>query len=186
MRNNYNLSNLGYKDFYILTECGKVKNTKSGKYLQKDYKNCYHLKHNSGKYKTVSLKTIYRAAYNKEYCEDNITPLENEVFKEIENTNGVYFISNCGRVKSYKKYSAVILKPYTNSKGYLRVSINGKKYFIHRLVAAAYLPKEDNKKIIHHKDGNKQNNNLSNLQRATHSENTQYYFLSLAAKGEKQ
>lgn len=186
MKNNYYyLSQQGYKDYYILQQDGKIKNTKSGKYLQIDYKYCYHLQRQDGTNKTVSLKSIYRAAFNKEFCIDNIKPLPNEVFKEIKGTGGKYFISNCGRVKSLNKYYAEILKPFENSKGYLRVNINGRKQFIHRLVAAAFLPIDNERKIIHHKDGNKKNNKLSNLQRATHSENTQYYYLSVAAaKGE--
>ena len=184
MTNYYYLSQQGFKEYYILTESGKIKNTKSGKYLQKDNKQCYRLLKKCGKPQTVSLKTLYRAAYNKEFCYDNIQPLPNEVFKEIADTNGKYFISNYGRVKSYTQYNATLLTPQPNNSGYLRVKINGKKQFIHRLVAAAFLPIEKDKKIIHHKDGNKKNNKLDNLQRATHKENTQYYYLSLAAKGE--
>jgi hypothetical protein len=54
--------------------------------------------------------------------------------------------------------------------------LNGKHYYIHRLVADAFIPKEENKKLVHHTDSNKKNNNLSNLRRVNHQENTLFYY----------
>ena len=78
-------------------------------------------------------------------------------------------ISNRGRIKSFNGYEAAILTANITRKGYERIQliIDGMKtsFLVHRLVAAAFLPKP--KTIydqIHHKDFNKLNNNSSNLE----------------------
>ena len=50
--------------------------------------------------------------------------VKKEEWKEIPNTGGRYFVSNCGRIKSYCGYTAIILKPYKHRNGYLEVKIN--------------------------------------------------------------
>lgn len=102
-----------------------------------------------------------------------------EVWKEIENTRGRYYISTLGRVISLCYRKPAVLKPQPWGNGYLCVEINGKKQRIHRLVANAFLDNPDNKPVVHHRDGNKHNNSLANLEWTTHKENTQYYYKSL-------
>lgn len=51
-----------------------------------------------------------------------------------------------------------------------------KKFFIHRLVACAFIPNPQDKEIVNHKDGNKKNNVQPNLEWMTGSENTQHYY----------
>lgn len=75
------------------------------------------MKQENGISKRVTIKYLYRLIYNKEYCKDNIDNLENEEWKAIERTNGKYFVSNKGRIKSYVGYEAIILK-YNYVKGY--------------------------------------------------------------------
>ena len=102
--------------------------------------------------------------------------LKGEVFKEIPNTNGKYFVSNCGRIKTYCGYTAKIRVLEEHYKGYLTIKLNGKHYYIHRLVADAFIPKEENKKLVHHTDHDKRNNNLKNLLRVSPKENTLFYY----------
>lgn len=102
------------------------------------------------------------------------SPVDEE-WKEIRQTAGDYFVSNYGRVISLKLTKPRIMKPF-NCNGYLYVSIDGHDRRIHRLVATAFIPNPEGKKIVHHKDGNKQNNKVSNLEWATASENIQAFY----------
>lgn len=89
-----------------------------------------------------------------------------------------YTINQDGEIHSFKKFPRGILKKsYPDKKGYLRTTMAVKKgkyrtEYIHRLVWMSF----NNKKIpkgleINHKDGNKSNNNLNNLEVVTHKEN---------------
>lgn len=112
----------------------------------------------------ISIKTIYRQVFNKEFSTDKIINLDGEIWKEIDETDGKYFVSNKGRIKSYCGHTARILKNEILH-GYSYVCICGKKERVHRLVASAFIyndkPKEKN--TVHHIDGNTQNNNSNNL-----------------------
>ena len=74
-----------------------------------------------------------------------------------------------GRIKSLRNYDAIILKPYSNQHGYLRVDIiqDGKRQskLVHKLTAAAWLPMPAQIDYqLHHKDFDKKNNAAANLE----------------------
>ena len=105
-----------------------------------------------------------------------------EIWKSIKGYEGLYEISNFGRVKSMPKLrmkKEKIMKP-SNRGGYLRISLSkdgiSKSFYIHRLVAESFIPNLDGKKEVNHIDGNKKNNNASNLEWSTRSENMKHAF----------
>lgn len=111
-----------------------------------------------------------------------------EIWKDIKGYEGLYQISNLGRVKSIsrsiklKKYTKIsddtIMKLDLNKSGYLYVSLckNGKykKCRVHRLVAEEFVDKPNGKNVVNHKDYNKTNNCSSNLEWVTNEENYDY------------
>ena len=111
-----------------------------------------------------------------------------EVWKNIEETNGIYQVSNKGRIKRvgiYKNqftswHNEYILKPAIHERGYLfvQLSVNGKilRRYIHRLVAQAFIPNVDKKATVNHKNGDKTNNCVENLEWCNQSYNTKHAY----------
>lgn len=102
-----------------------------------------------------------------------------EIWKSIEGYED-YVVSNLGRVKSLKNKSEIILRPILDCHGYLRVNLykNGVRNMlkIHRIVATAFINNPDGLPQVNHKDGNKENNVVNNLEWVTESQNSQHAF----------
>lgn len=103
--------------------------------------------------------------------------LDGEIWKPIPDYDG-YQVSNFGRVKSFKQGKIIILKPALAIVGYLFVGLfkkkKKKKIRIHQLVACAFIPNPENKPEVNHRDGNKFNNCVDNLEWVTSSENQRH------------
>lgn len=107
-----------------------------------------------------------------------------EIWKNIQNYEGLYQISNLGRVKSFRKstkygcQNEFILNPTIANNGYAQVTLynNAKrqKFLVHRLVANAFIPNPDNLPQINHKDENRLNNCANNLEWCTAEYNNAY------------
>ena len=113
-----------------------------------------------------------------------------EIWKDIEDYEGLYQVSNLGRIKSLEREVIAgrghkkvikkekILHPTDNSFGYLMIQLtkNGaqKNFLVHRLVAKAFIPNPNNYPEINHKDENKYNNCVENLEWCTKLYNMNY------------
>jgi hypothetical protein len=113
--------------------------------------------------------------------------INKEEWKDIKGYEGLYKISNSGRVKRLGKWvnagngyyaKEKILKNYKKDNGYLVVglTINSKekRFYIHRLVSQAFIPNPNNYPCVNHKDETRDNNNIDNLEWCTYEYNINY------------
>lgn len=105
-----------------------------------------------------------------------------EIWKDIKGYEGLYKISNYGRVESlpknrYGSKKSIILKPFLDKDGYERVCLcynNKRKYkHVHIIVAEHFVPNPELLPIVHHKNANKRCNFVGNLQWSTHQYNSE-------------
>jgi hypothetical protein len=115
-----------------------------------------------------------------------------EIWKPVVGWEDMYLVSNFGKIRSLDRrvggptvYGRVIkgkLRKPLNVKGYLSINLIDKKSGkstrngVHVFVAHAFIPNPQNKKCVNHIDGNKQNNNVKNLEWCTHQENNIHAF----------
>lgn len=106
-----------------------------------------------------------------------------EVWKDIKGYEGVYQVSSFGRVRSLDHYasngvSEILYKGVVLSQNkslpYNTVRLRRKTYYVHRLVAEAFLPNKNNYIEVNHKDENKRNNNVQNLEWCDRKYNNNY------------
>lgn len=108
---------------------------------------------------------------------------EIEVWKDVIGYEGSYVVSSMGRIKSLdreisfingntRKYKGRIIYGYKNDKGYIVVSLKGKQYKLHRLIAEAFIPNPKNKIEVDHINTIRDDNRAENLRWATSKENS--------------
>lgn len=107
--------------------------------------------------------------------------MKNEIWKDIVGYEGKYQVSNLGNVKSLNYHRSgreQILKPRTDGCGYQQIVLyksgNHKTYGIHRLVAIAFLENSENLPEVNHKDEDKTNNAVTNLEWCDRKQNCNY------------
>lgn len=114
---------------------------------------------------------------------------EKEVWKDVIGYEGMYQVSTFGRVRALEReieykngtrhtYPEKILSARLDKYGYLRTNLyksgKAKVKKIHRIVAESFIPNKDKKSTINHKDGNKLNNRVENLEWTTWGENNKH------------
>lgn len=103
--------------------------------------------------------------------------LPNEKWLDVVGYEGLYQVSNYGRVQSFQSIRPRILKPSVRN-GYLSVTLHKggdyQTFSIHILVAQHFVPNPENKPIVNHLDANRLNCRADNLEWGTYSENTQH------------
>lgn len=109
-----------------------------------------------------------------------------EIFVPVRGAEGHYEVSNTGRVRSVlggRRRGIELSQHPRNRKGYRVVSLvkDGKTQTatVHRLVASAFISNPENKPCVNHKDGIKQNNDVTNLEWVTYQENELHAFNTL-------
>ena len=112
-----------------------------------------------------------------------------EIWKDIEGYEGKYQVSNLGRVRSLDRVvekrdgttqfiHGTIIKPHNKVNGYKVVNLwrqkNSIHMYVHRLVAIAFIPNPGNLQEVNHKDEDKTNNHVDNLEWCSHRYNSMY------------
>lgn len=100
--------------------------------------------------------------------------MKEEIWKDVVGYEGIYQVSNLGRIKSLKR-KGKIKNTQLDKDGYEHLSLwhnsKAKRMSVHRIVAQAFIPNPENKPVVNHIDGNKTNNIVNNLEWCTRSEN---------------
>lgn len=114
-----------------------------------------------------------------------------EIWKDVAGYEGLYQVSNSGNVRSVDRiicqksgkmhpHKGIYIKKVVCNIGYVRVAISknakSKMVCVHRLVAMAFIPNPENKPQVNHKDGDKQNNSILNLEWVTAKENIKHSY----------
>lgn len=114
-----------------------------------------------------------------------------EIWKPIKDFENLYEVSNLGRVKSLPRIKInnrgkqltkeKIMKPHDFNNGYYKVPLTNKEhlkkyYLVHRLVAQSFIPNPNNLPQVNHKDGDKSNNCVNNLEWITKEDNIKHAY----------
>lgn len=111
-----------------------------------------------------------------------------EIWKDVKGVEDKYECSNTGKIrrKNYTKsfmtkygvktqqFVAKDLQGWLGNRGYMQVQIRGRKELVHRIIAETFIPNPENLPFVNHKDENKLNNNISNLEWCTCEYNNNY------------
>lgn len=112
--------------------------------------------------------------------------MEPEIWKDLAGYEGLYQVSNLGRVRSVSFTNNQvrnlprlhIMRPFDNGSGYLMLSLTKegqrKNYYVHRLVAAAFLPNYEDLPVINHRNHDTKDNRVENLEWCTQKENVHH------------
>lgn len=116
--------------------------------------------------------------------ENRTKKIKCEIYRDIPAYAGYYQASNLGNIKSLRTNK--VLAQIENNSGYpmVSISVNGKHEMktVHRLVAEAFIENPCGLRDVNHKDGNRKNNNVVNLEWVTHGDNIKHSYKELGRK----
>lgn len=130
----------------------------------------------------------------------NIDNIDGEIWRPIKGYEDLYEVSNLGRIKSMERFETgngygeynrkpIIKKQNFGTNGYLCTILTKNKikktFSIHRTVAVIFIDNPNNKRCVNHRDGDKTNNSVDNLEWCTHSENMYHAFKNGLARNKK-
>lgn len=181
---NYEISNLGEINRIGKTKKIPVKVSRDKNYVYAS------LSYAPYKSKQISVKSILDDLFDEHiYKDHSLDDLEGEVWKDVVGWEYCYEVSNFGRVKTKSRMrngrsntvvsvSSKIKDTYFDEDGYERVCLyfenKSKLLGVHRLVAEAFIPNPNNLPQVNHKDGDKANNTVDNLEWVTNTENIRH------------
>ena len=117
-----------------------------------------------------------------------------EIWKDIKGYEGLYQCSTCGNIRSLDRYicessgkkqfrKGQMIVPRKNKNGYLQFALNKnakrKMVYVHIIVAETFIENINDNLVVNHKDGNKLNNNIDNLEWCSYSENNLHSYRKL-------
>lgn len=185
----------GYENEYLISNLGKIiskYNNKEKSIFKRAITNKLMVGLNkNGKTYTQSIDKLLYENFSDDYNIQDYN--KNETWKDIKGCEGRYQVSNLGNVRSLDRYinqtsaNGIIYSRFmkgkllsserNNGNGYLCVQLpdgvyteKEENHYIHQLVAETFIPNPENKPTVNHKDANKDNNNVDNLEWATQSE----------------
>lgn len=133
----------------------------------------------------VNIKRLLEKYFNHDSCTD----LDGEIWKSIKDYEGLYEISNLGRVKKLstkhkvKTYTTRFVKISGGYNEYQSVNLSNKAYLLHRLIGQSFIPNPENLPQINHINGIKSDNSIENLEWCTSSYNNKHAFRTGLNKG---
>lgn len=183
----------GFKSYYLINKDGEVKSTKGNKEkILKPNKDKYVLIDENGNRKCISVLGIKKRFDGLCLSLDlsKLECLEGEEWGWIKGYEGIYSVSTKGRVRSFTSISNGRIKSVCDDgNGYLQTTLwkdgKGINYKVHRLVGETFIPNPKGLETINHKDFNKKNNSIENLEWLSQSENSKHYWESKRANKEK-
>lgn len=94
----------------------------------------------------------------------------NEEWRDIKGFEGIYQVSNLGRIRMIE----IRYPKLSDRNGYKSVALKGKNFSVHRLVAEAFLERKDDRHVVNHKDLDRANNNVENLEWVSQGDNVRH------------
>lgn len=112
-----------------------------------------------------------------------------EIWRDIKGYEGSYQVSTLGEVRNLRTNPPRLLKPWRHPAGYVCVTLSQDskktKHLVHRIVAEAFLPNPENKPQVNHKNGDKSDNNVNNLEWCSGLENSRHSAYTLGNESTK-